>query len=259
MSRSIEEVVKNARYPHEHWVRWDIRRYGFLVNRHRASVLVVEDDPTVLSAVVRVLELDGHRVTTAKDGRSGLETILQDTPDVVVMDVMMPHMDGIEVCREVRRSGNRVPILLLTARVEVSDRVAGLDAGADDYLPKPFASKELSARIRALLRRTAPQQNESKLVVGPLIIDRDTRSVLREGRRIELTKTEFNLLELLAEQSDIVISRDFIYEHVWGYNFETASKSLDVYVGYLRRKINAPGEQDLIRTVRGIGYSLVSK
>lgn len=231
----------------------------FLVNRHRASVLVVEDDPTVLSAVVRVLELDGHRVTTANDGRSGLETILQDTPDVVVMDVMMPHMDGIEVCREVRRSGNRVPILLLTARVEVSDRVAGLDAGADDYLPKPFASKELSARIRALLRRTAPQQNESKLVVGPLIIDRDTRSVLREGRRIELTKTEFNLLELLAEQSDIVISRDFIYEHVWGYNFETASKSLDVYVGYLRRKINAPGEQDLIRTVRGIGYSLVTK
>lgn len=231
----------------------------FLVNRHRASVLVVEDDPTVLSAVVRVLELDGHRVTTAKDGRSGLETILQDTPDVVVMDVMMPHMDGIEVCREVRRSGNRVPILLLTARVEVSDRVAGLDAGADDYLPKPFASKELSARIRALLRRTAPQQNESKLVVGPLIIDRDTRSVLREGRRIELTKTEFNLLELLAEQSDIVISRDFIYEHVWGYNFETASKSLDVYIGYLRRKVNAPGEQDLIRTVRGIGYSLVTK
>jgi two-component system response regulator MprA len=231
----------------------------FLVNRHRASVLVVEDDPTVLSAVVRVLELDGHRVTTAKDGRSGLETIMQDTPDVVVMDVMMPHMDGIEVCREVRRSGNRVPILLLTARVEVSDRVAGLDAGADDYLPKPFASKELSARIRALLRRTAPQQNESKVVVGPLTIDRDTRSVLREGRRIELTKTEFNLLELLAEQSDIVISRDFIYEHVWGYNFETASKSLDVYVGYLRRKINAPGEQDLIRTVRGIGYSLVTK
>jgi two-component system response regulator MprA len=230
----------------------------FLVNRHRASVLVVEDDPTVLSAVVRVLELDGHRVTTAKDGRSGLETIMQDTPDVVVMDVMMPHMDGIEVCREVRRSGNRVPILLLTARVEVSDRVAGLDAGADDYLPKPFASKELSARIRALLRRTAPQQNESKVVVGPLTIDRDTRSVLREGRRIELTKTEFNLLELLAEQSDIVISRDFIYEHVWGYNFETASKSLDVYVGYLRRKINAPGEQDLIRTVRGIGYSLVT-
>ena len=213
----------------------------------------------MLAAVVRVLELDGHRVPTAKDGRAGLEAILRDTPDVVVMDVMMPHMDGIEVCREVRRSGNRVPILLLTARVEVSDRVEGLDAGADDYLPKPFASKELSARIRALLRRTTPQHDDSKLVAGPLTIDRDTRSVTRAGRRIDLTKTEFNLLELLAEQSDIVISRDFIYEHVWGYNFETSSKSLDVYVGYLRRKLNAPGEDDLIRTVRGIGYSLVTK
>lgn len=226
---------------------------------HGDRVLVVEDDPTVLAAVVRVLELDGHRVPTAKDGRAGLEAILRDTPDVVVMDVMMPHMDGIEVCREVRRSGNRVPILLLTARVEVSDRVEGLDAGADDYLPKPFASKELSARIRALLRRTTPQHDDSKLVAGPLTIDRDTRSVMRAGRRIDLTKTEFNLLELLAEQSDIVISRDFIYEHVWGYNFETSSKSLDVYVGYLRRKLNAPGEEDLIRTVRGIGYSLVTK
>ena len=213
----------------------------------------------MLAAVVRVLELDGHRVPTAKDGRAGLEAILRDTPDVVVMDVMMPHMDGIEVCREVRRSGNRVPILLLTARVEVSDRVEGLDAGADDYLPKPFASKELSARIRALLRRATPQHDDSKLVAGPLTIDRDTRSVTRAGRRIDLTKTEFNLLELLAEQSDIVISRDFIYEHVWGYNFETSSKSLDVYVGYLRRKLNAPGEDDLIRTVRGIGYSLVTK
>ena len=213
----------------------------------------------MLAAVVRVLELDGHRVPTAKDGRAGLEAILRDTPDVVVMDVMMPHMNGIEVCREVRRSGNRVPILLLTARVEVSDRVEGLDAGADDYLPKPFASKELSARIRALLRRTTPQHDDSKLVAGPLTIDRDTRSVMRAGRRIDLSKTEFNLLELLAEQSDIVISRDFIYEHVWGYNFETSSKSLDVYVGYLRRKLNAPGEEDLIRTVRGIGYSLVTK
>ena len=213
----------------------------------------------MLAAVVRVLELDGHRVPTAKDGRAGLEAILRDTPDVVVMDVMMPHMDGIEVCREVRRSGNRVPILLLTARVEVSDRVEGLDAGADDYLPKPFASKELSARIRALLRRSTPQHDDSRLVAGPLTIDRDTRSVTRAGRRIDLTKTEFNLLELLAEQSDIVISRDFIYEHVWGYNFETSSKSLDVYVGYLRRKLNAPGEDDLIRTVRGIGYSLVTK
>lgn len=229
------------------------------VRPHGARVLVVEDDPTVLSAVVRVLELDGYRVPTAKDGRAGLDAILTDTPDVVVMDVMMPRMDGIEVCREVRRLGIRVPILMLTARVEVSDRVEGLDAGADDYLPKPFASKELSARIRALLRRTTSHSTHSRTSVGPLIIDRDTRCVERAGRRIDLTKTEFNLLELLAEQSDIVISRDFIYEHVWGYNFETNSKSLDVYVGYLRRKLNAPGEDDLIRTVRGIGYSLVTK
>ncbi len=231
----------------------------FLVNHHHARILVVEDDPTVLSAVKRVLELDGHIVTTAKNGRSGLDAILQDTPDVVVMDVMMPLMDGMEVCRQVRRAGNRVPILLLTARAEVGDRVEGLDAGADDYLSKPFASRELSARVRALLRRSAPQRNDSKLVAGPLSIDRGTRSVMRDGRRIDLTKTEFNLLELLAEQSDIVVSRDFIYEHVWGYDFETASKSLDVYIGYLRRKLNAPGEQDPIRTVRGLGYSLVTK
>jgi two-component system response regulator MprA len=175
------------------------------------------------------------------------------------MDVMMPRMDGLAVCREVRAAGLRVPILLLTAKVEVNDRVAGLDAGADDYLVKPFASKELSARVRALLRRTSTTANDTRLVAGPLTIDRDTRSVARAGRNIELTKTEFNLLELLAEQCDIVVSRDFIYEHVWGYNFETSSKSLDVYVGYLRRKINAPGESDLIRTVRGVGYSLVTK
>lgn len=231
----------------------------FQVKEHGARVLVVEDDPTVLTAVVRVLELDGYRVPTARDGRAGLETILTDTPDVVVMDVMMPKLDGVAVCREVRRSGLRVPILLLTARVEVGDRVEGLDAGADDYLTKPFASKELSARIRALLRRTTPQQDRSRIAVGPLVIDRDTRSVTRAGRRIDLTKTEFNLLELLAEQSDIVVSREYIYEHVWGYNFETSSKSLDVYVGYLRRKLNAPGEDDLIRTVRGFGYTLVTK
>lgn len=222
-------------------------------------MLVVEDDPTVRSAVVRVLELDGYRVSTATDGRSGLETILGETPDVVVLDIMMPKLDGLAVCREARAAGNRVPILMLTARVEVSERVEGLDAGADDYLPKPFASKELSARIRALLRRSTPRPNGSRQVVGPLTIDRDTRSVTRAGRRIDLTKTEFNLLELLAEQSDLVISREYIYEHVWGYNFETSSKSLDVYIGYLRRKLNASDERDLIRTVRGLGYCLVTK
>ena len=217
---------------------------------------MAEDDSSVRNAVVRVLELDGHRVQSVKDGRAALDAIIDDTPDAVVMDVMMPFIDGLTVCREVRHRGNRVPILLLTARIEVDDRVAGLDAGADDYLTKPFAVAELSARVRALLRRNSSPETSSKLVVGSLGIDRDTRSVMRNGRRIELTKTEFNLLELLAEQAGLVVTREYIYDNVWGFNFETNSKSLDVYIGYLRRKLNAPGEIDPIRTVRGVGYSL---
>lgn len=228
------------------------------VKSHGSRVLVAEDDAAVRNAVVRVLELDGHRVQSAKDGRTALDAIIDDTPDAVVMDVMMPFVDGLTVCREVRNRGNRVPILLLTARVEVDDRVAGLDAGADDYLTKPFAVAELSARVRALLRRNSSPETHSKLAVGSLNIDRDTRSVTRNGRRIELTKTEFNLLELLAEQSGLVVTREYIYDNVWGYNFETNSKSLDVYIGYLRRKLNAPDEVDPIRTVRGVGYSLES-
>ena len=228
------------------------------VKSHGSRVLVAEDDAAVRNAVVRVLELDGHRVQSAKDGRTALDAIIDDTPDAVVMDVMMPFVDGLTVCREVRHRGNRVPILLLTARVEVDDRVAGLDAGADDYLTKPFAVAELSARVRALLRRNSSPETHSRLAVGSLNIDRDTRSVSRNGRRIELTKTEFNLLELLAEQAGLVVTREYIYDNVWGYNFETNSKSLDVYIGYLRRKLNAPDEVDPIRTVRGVGYSLES-
>ena len=222
----------------------------------KPRVLVVEDDPTVRNAVVRVLELEGYEVPVAKDGRSAIDMILEHTPDAVVMDVTMPFVDGMTVCREVRHRRNRVPILLLTARVEVSDRVEGLDAGADDYLTKPFAIKELSARVRALLRRTTPPDDQTRIVVGSLVIDRETRTATRADRRIELTKTEFNLLELLAEQSGIVLSRDYLYEHIWGFDFETNSKSLDVYIGDLRRKINAPGETDPIRTVRGVGYCL---
>ena len=225
---------------------------------HGSRVLVAEDDQAVRNAVVRVLELDGHRVQSANDGRAALDAIIDDTPDAVVMDVMMPFVDGLTVCREVRHRGNRVPILLLTARVEVDDRVAGLDAGADDYLTKPFAVAELSARVRALLRRNSSPETNSRLTVGSLSIDRDTRSVTRNGRSIELTKTEFNLLELLAEQSGLVVTREYIYDSVWGYSFETNSKSLDVYIGYLRRKLNAPDEVDPIRTVRGVGYSLES-
>jgi two-component system response regulator MprA len=222
-------------------------------------VLVAEDDAAVRSAVVRVLELDGYRVQAVKDGRAALDALIDATPDAAVLDVMMPFVDGLTVCREIRHRGNRVPILLLTAKVEVDDRVAGLDAGADDYLVKPFAIAELSARVRALLRRNAVPESGADVTVGSISLNRDTRNVERNGRRIELTKTEFNLLELLADQAGLVVSRETIYENVWGYNFETNSKSLDVYVGYLRRKLSVNDEPDPIRTVRGVGYCLESR
>jgi two-component system response regulator MprA len=170
------------------------------------------------------------------------------------MDVMMPFLDGMSVCRELRRRGNKTPILLLTARHEVGDRVAGLDAGADDYLVKPFAVDELLARVRALLRRHATSTPSSLLTVGDLRLDVDRREVTRGLRSIDLTKTEFDLLHLLMEQQDIVLSRDYLYEHIWGFNFETNSKSLDVYIGYLRRKIEVGDEPKLLHTMRGVGY-----
>ena len=231
----------------------------FRVKSHGWRVLVAEDDAAVRRAVVRVLELDGYRVQAVKDGRAALDALIDATPDAAVLDVMMPFVDGFTVCREIRHRGNRVPILLLTAKVEVDDRVAGLDAGADDYLVKPFAIAELSARVRALLRRNAVPESGANVTVGSISLNRDTRSVERNGRRIELTKTEFNLLELLADQAGLVVSRETIYENVWGYNFETNSKSLDVYVGYLRRKLSVNDEPDPIRTVRGVGYCLESR
>ena len=231
----------------------------FRVKSHGWRVLVAEDDAAVRSAVVRVLELDGYRVQAVKDGRAALDALIDATPDAAVLDVMMPFVDGFTVCREIRHRGNRVPILLLTAKVEVDDRVAGLDAGADDYLVKPFAIAELSARVRALLRRNAVPESGADVTVGSISLNRDTRNVERNGRRIELTKTEFNLLELLADQAGLVVSRETIYENVWGYNFETNSKSLDVYVGYLRRKLSVNDEPDPIRTVRGVGYCLESR
>lgn len=231
----------------------------FRVKSHGWRVLVAEDDAAVRSAVVRVLELDGYRVQAVKDGRAALDALIDTTPDAAVLDVMMPFVDGFTICREIRHRRNRVPILLLTAKVEVDDRVAGLDAGADDYLVKPFAIAELSARVRALLRRNSVPESETILTVGSISLNRDTRNVTRNGRHIELTKTEFNLLELLAEQAGIVVSRETIYENVWGYNFETNSKSLEVYIGYLRRKLSVNDEPDPIRTVRGIGYCLESR
>ncbi|MEY4068073.1 MAG: hypothetical protein RLZZ332_409 [Actinomycetota bacterium] len=231
----------------------------FEVKSHGWRVLVAEDDAAVRSAVVRVLELDGYRVQAVKDGRAALDALIDTTPDAAVLDVMMPFIDGFTICREIRHRRNRVPILLLTAKVEVDDRVAGLDAGADDYLVKPFAIGELSARVRALLRRNSVPESETILTVGSISLNRDTRNVTRNGRHIELTKTEFNLLELLTEQAGLVVSRETIYENVWGYNFETNSKSLEVYIGYLRRKLSVNDEPDPIRTVRGIGYCLESR
>ncbi|MEO8363477.1 MAG: response regulator transcription factor [Ilumatobacteraceae bacterium] len=218
------------------------------------SIVVAEDDPAVRTAVTRVLELEGYKVVGVNDGRAALDTISQRAPDAVVMDVMMPFADGITVCKELRHRGVRTPILLLTARHEIGDRVAGLDAGADDYLVKPFAVDELLARVRALLRRHESATSGSPLRVADLSLDPAKHQVIRGSRLIELTKTEFDLLQILMEQSGIVLTRDYLYEQIWGFNFETNSKSLDVYIGYLRRKLEDNGESRLLFTVRGVGY-----
>jgi len=217
-------------------------------------VVVAEDDPSVRNAVERVLELEGYQVKTANDGNAALDLIVSSKPHAVVMDVMMPFADGLTVTRELRHRGNRTPILLLTARHEVGDRVAGLDAGADDYLVKPFAVDELLARVRALLRRYESPTSAAVLSLGDLTMDVNKREVKRGSKILELTKTEFDLLHILLEQRDIVLTREYLYEHIWGFNFETNSKSLDVYIGYLRRKLDDSGEEKLLHTVRGVGY-----
>ena len=219
-------------------------------------VVVAEDDPSVRNAIERVLSLEGYQVQTATDGNTALELIASSKPHAVVMDVMMPFADGLTVCKEARHRGIDVPILLLTARVEVGDRVAGLDAGADDYLVKPFVVDELLARCRALLRRNAVASSATILRVGDLTLNTLSREVHRGEREIMLTKTEFDLLELLMQQPGTVISRDTIYEAIWGYNFETNSKSLDVYIGYLRRKTEEGTESRVVYTVRGVGYTV---
>jgi two-component system response regulator MprA len=217
-------------------------------------VVVAEDDPSVRNAVERVLELEGYQVKTANDGNAALDLIVSSKPHAVVMDVMMPFADGLTVTRELRHRGNRTPVLLLTARHEVGDRVAGLDAGADDYLVKPFAVDELLARVRALLRRYESPTSAAVMSIGDLSMDVNKREVKRGGKVLDLTKTEFDLLHILLEQQDIVLSREYLYEHIWGFNFETNSKSLDVYIGYLRRKLDDSGEEKLLHTVRGVGY-----
>lgn len=216
-------------------------------------VLVVEDDRSVRDAVERALSFEGYDVSTARDGAEALSMVMNEPPDAIVLDVMMPHVDGLETCRRIRARGDDTPILILTARHEVSDRVAGLDAGADDYMVKPFALEELLARLRALLRRSAGTTTDV-LSVGDLTLNAGTREVTRGGEPIHLTKTEFDLLELLVANAGIVLSRDVIYERIWGYDFETSSNSLDVYVGYLRRKTEAEDRPRLVHTVRGVGY-----
>jgi two-component system response regulator MprA len=220
------------------------------------KVLIAEDDSSVRKAVQRVLELENYQVTTVNDGQAALEALSKSRFDLAVLDVMMPFADGLTVCKEARHRGIDVPILLLTARVEVGDRVAGLDAGADDYLVKPFVVDELLARCRALLRRNAAASSATILRVGDLTLNTLSREVHRGEREIMLTKTEFDLLELLMQQPGTVISRDTIYEAIWGYNFETNSKSLDVYIGYLRRKTEEGTESRVVYTVRGVGYTV---
>lgn len=221
-----------------------------------AKLLVAEDDKSVRDALERALRFEGYRVSAANDGAHALELAGEDPPDLYLLDIQMPHVDGLAVCRTLRRRGDRTPILVLTARHGVSDRVAGLDAGADDYLVKPFALDELFARVRALLRRAEPGELADVITVGDLTMDPAARSVTRAGTTLDLTKTEFDLLQLLLQNAGIVLTRDTIYEKIWGYDFETSSKSLDVYIGYLRRKTENADLPRLIHTVRGVGYTV---
>jgi len=223
------------------------------------KVLVVDDDAAVRNSLDRALRLNGYEVALAVDGVDALNQVGTDPPDAMVLDVLMPNMDGLEVCRRMRSFGDGTPILMLTAQDGVTERVAGLDAGADDYLPKPFALDELLARLRALLRRTAGEvETGDKLQFDDLVMDLTTFEVHRGDRQIELTRTEFSLLELFMRNPRQVLTRDIINERVWGYDFPTTSNSLEVYVGYLRRKLETDGEPRLIQTMRGFGYALRS-
>jgi two-component system, OmpR family, response regulator MprA len=225
-------------------------------------ILVVDDDRAVRDSLRRSLQFNGYTVQLAGDGQQALEVLATSRPDAMVLDVMMPRVDGLEVCRRLRGTGDDLPILVLTARDAISDRVAGLDAGADDYLPKPFALEELLARLRALLRRSPHDGSASTGPEGAplsfvdLVLDESTREVTRGERRISLTRTEFSLLELFMRHPRQVLTRSRILEDVWGYDFPTSGNALEVYVGYLRRKTEAGGEPRLIHTVRGVGYAL---
>ena len=227
------------------------------------NVLLAEDDRAVRESLVRALTLEGYTVTAVTNGAQALDELHDSMPDLVVLDVSMPHVDGLTVCRVLRSEANQVPVLMLTARTETSDRVAGLDAGADDYLPKPFDLDELYARMRALLRRTKPagavdggadDTAGELLQLGDLSVDPAGRRATRAGRHLELSKTEFDLLELLVRNARVVLDHTTIYERIWNYDFGPDSKNLAVYIGYLRRKTEQDGASRLIHTVRGVGY-----
>jgi two-component system response regulator MprA len=220
------------------------------------KVLVVDDEPALRAALERALRLEGHEVALAEDGERALDRVVHGGLDAVVLDVAMPGIDGLEVCRRMRAAGDRTPVLMLTARDAIDDRVAGLDAGADDYLVKPFALRELQARLRALLRRADPAAGAHVLTYDDLTMNVAAHEVTRGDRRIELTRTEFSLLRLFLEHPEQVLGRSQIFERVWGYDFGATSNTLGVYVGYLRRKIEGEGEPRLLHTVRGVGYIL---
>jgi two-component system response regulator MprA len=222
------------------------------------TVLVADDDRAIRESLGRALELEGYRVVGVDDGVQAVTRARRDAFDLLVLDVLMPGLDGLGVCRVLRADGNRVPVLMLTARVETPDRVAGLDAGADDYLPKPFELDELLARLRALLRRAAPvaDDREPALSVGDLRLDPAARRAWWAATELSLTRTEFDLLELLMRNAGIVLDHTRVYERIWGYDFGADSKNLAVYIGYLRRKLAAAGAPPVIHTVRGVGYAM---
>ncbi|MEV4052000.1 response regulator transcription factor [Amycolatopsis sp. NPDC049688] len=224
-------------------------------------LVIVDDETAVQDSLSRTLRFEGYTVSIAGDGAAGLAAIRAEQPDGVLLDVTMPVLGGLEVCRVLRAEGNTVPVLMLTARTAVTDRVAGLDAGADDYLVKPFALQELLARVRALLRRTgyhAPPAPPAPVALrfADVTLDPATREVFRDGRALHLTRTEFAMLETFLHHPRIVLTRSVMFEHVWGYDFGAASNGLDVYVSYLRRKLEAGGGSRLLHTVRGVGYVL---
>ncbi|GAA3041614.1 response regulator transcription factor [Actinokineospora globicatena] len=220
-------------------------------------LVIVDDEAAVRDSLSRTLRFEGYTVSTAGDGAAALSLIRSARPDGVLLDVTMPVLDGLDACRVLRAEGNYVPILMLTARTGVDDRVAGLEAGADDYLVKPFALQELLARVRALLRRTEYNATaDTSLRFADVVLDPATREVTRSGRPLRLTRTEFAILEAFLRHPRIVLTRTLMFEQVWGYDFGAASNGLDVYVGYLRRKLEADGEPRLLHTVRGVGYVL---